>query len=273
LVGDAAARPARRFVGVDLAWGERNATGLCALTADGAVLESSRAAGDDEICAWLDPHVGGDVLVGLDAPLIVDNPTGQRRCERELAAVFAGRQAGAHPCNRSMPWFADGGRAHRLARRLRLSLDPHLGTGKPDRTALEVYPHATIVALFGLPRTLKYKAKTRRTLEERRDAFTRLIELLESLQSADPPLDLASSSDWHRLRAEVMAAPGGAALDRAEDEVDAYVCAYTSLYYWRWGTRRCAILGDDREGAVVTPVDDVARRRLAAWRGRAAQVT
>ena len=272
-MGDAPAEPARRFVGVDLAWGERNATGLCALTGDGVVLASSRASGDDEICAWLGPHVAGDVLVGLDAPLIVDNLTGQRPCERELAAVFAGRQAGAHPCNRSMPWFADGGRAHRLAGRLRLSLDPHLGPGTPARTALEVYPHTTIVALFGLPRTLKYKAKARRTLEQRREAFARLFELLESLQSADPPLDLASSLDWHRLRAEVTTAPTGAALDRAEDEVDAYVCAYTALYYWRWGTQRCAVLGDDRQGAVVTPVDDAARRRLAAWRERVAQVT
>ncbi len=265
--------PTRRFVGVDLAWGGRNATGLCALTADGRVLESTRAMGDEEICAWLGPHVAGDVLVGLDAPLIVDNPTGQRWCERELGAVFGGRQAGAHPCNRSMPWFADGGRARRLAHRLGLSMDPLLGPGRPARVALEVYPHASIVALFRLPRSLKYKAKARRGLGQRREAFARLIELLESLQTADPALDLASSRDWRRLRAEVRAAPTGAALDRAEDEVDAYVCAYTSLYYWRWGTRRCAILGDDREGAVVTPVDDVASRRLDAWRGRVTPVT
>ena len=150
---------------------------------------------------------------------------------------------------------------------------PTSGRARRPAPRLEVYPHTTIVALFGLPRTLKYKAKTRRTLEQRREAFARLFELLESLQSADPPLDLASSLDWHRLRAEVTTAPTGAALDRAEDEVDAYVCAYTALYYWRWGTQRCAVLGDDRQGAVVTPVDDAARRRLAAWRERVAQVT
>ncbi len=270
---DAVPGPTRRFVGVDLAWGERNATGLCALTTDGRVLESTRAMSDEEICGWLGPHVAGDVLVGFDAPLIVDNPTGQRWCERELGAVFAGRQAGAHPCNRSMPWFADGGRAHRLTHRLGLSMDPRLGPGQPSRSALEVYPHASIVALFCLPRSLKYKAKARRTLGQRREAFARLIELLESLQTADPPLHLASSCDWRRLRAEVRAAPTGSALDRAEDEVDAYVCAYTSLYYWRWGTRRCAVLGHDGEGEVVTPVDDAARLRLVAWRDRVAPVT
>ena len=50
---------------------------------------------------------------------------------------------------------------------------------------------------------------------------------------------------------------------RTRDEIDAYVCAYVALYYWWWGTDRCAVMGDAATGAVVTPVDGEARRRMA----------
>lgn len=49
---------------------------------------------------------------------------------------------------------------------------------------------------------------------------------------------------------------------------DAYVCAYTALYYWYWGTEHCEVIGDTETGYIVTPVDDEARRRLAEARQR-----
>jgi hypothetical protein len=63
-----------------------------------------------------------------------------------------------------------------------------------------------------------------------------------------------TNSRWSELRGEVLEPKTGAALARAEDEIDAYVCAYTALYYWAHGTSRCRIAGDADDGYIVTPV-------------------
>jgi predicted RNase H-like nuclease len=252
-----------RFVGVDLAWGPVNGTGVCALDRTGAVLGSTRLRGDDEIVAWVEPHLAEGALIGIDASLVVVNDAGQRPCEHIASVVFGPREAGPYPTNRAMPHFADGGRAARIVSTLGLPVDPHDPRRRTVRRALEVYPHAAIVALFGLSGSIKYKRGPR---EERKRAFAELFTHLEGLRSARPALDLTASRDWGRLRHEVETAPTAAALDRAEDEVDAYVCAYVALYYWTWGTERCAVLGEVTTGSIVTPMDDDARRRLARYR-------
>jgi predicted RNase H-like nuclease len=122
------------------------------------------------------------------------------------------------------------------------------------RRAVEVYPHTAIVALFGLPSTLKYKAKPGRTLQSRAAALGELLDHLEALRTADPPLDVRTAPRWAGLRATVTDPSTGAELARAEDELDAYVCAYTALYYWTHGTTRCRVAGDATDGYILTPV-------------------
>lgn len=172
-----------------------------------------------------------------------------------------GRQARTAPTcqGRTSPTEADGAR---LADLLSLSIDPTFEPQAPTHRMIEVYPHTALVALFNLPVTLKYKARAGRTLSARKDAFSLLFHLIEDLGEADPPMDLRGSSDWLRVRSEVQEATTQAALDRAEDEVDGYVCAYIALYYWTWGIERCAVIGGVADGYILTPVDDDARRRL-----------
>jgi predicted RNase H-like nuclease len=253
-----------RFVGLDLAWGTRRDSGLCVLDEAGTVLGSSRLRTDDDIADWIAPHLLGGSVVGVDAPVIVTNLTGRRRCEALLGSVFAHREAGAYPANRANPCFADGGRAFHLAARLDLATDPWFAVRSPARHIIEVYPHSALICLFELARTLKYKRGRGRTIADRLACFGQFCDLLASLGTAEPPMDLEGSADWARVRAELAAARTGADLDRVEDEIDAYVCAYVALYYWWWGSERCAVLGDAETGAVVTPVDGEARRRLAA---------
>ena len=73
----------------------------------------------------------------------------------------------------------------------------------PVRRAVEVYPHTAIVALFGLASTLKYKAKPGRTLQSRAAALDELLDHLEALRAADPPLDVRAAPRWGELRAKV----------------------------------------------------------------------
>jgi len=173
------------FIGVDLAWGDRKPTGLAVLDADGRLLHVSAAGNDDEIVAVLETYVAGDCLVAIDAPLIVTNPTGNRPAEAALNKDFARFDAGAHPSNTGKPEFRDQPRGARIAARLGLDMNPRSGR---SRRAIEVYPHPATVALFRLGRTLKYKHKTGRDLEQLRAELIVLMGLLEGLATAEPPL-------------------------------------------------------------------------------------
>jgi predicted RNase H-like nuclease len=241
-----------RFAGVDLAWGRRSGTGLCVVES-GQALSSTRLVDDESLLTWLGPHIGGACLVAFDAPLIVTNPSGRRPCERKISRCFGSAQASAHSSNLGMPSFRDGGRAARLARSLKLSVDPVFTPQMAISRAIEVYPHPATVALFDLPFTLKYKARRGRTLDTRRAAFRELVRLVETLDQADPPLDVTSSPRWAHLAGGVEVA-GASELDRLEDELDAYLCAYIALYYWTHGLSRCRVVGDTADGYIVTPV-------------------
>ena len=146
-------------VGIDLAWGERAATGLAVLDERGALVHLSRATTDDQIVEALRGHLTDECLVGIDAPLLVTNATGNRPCEAALNRDFARFDAGTHPSNTGKPEFGVQPRGARVAARLGLALDPSPPTG---RRAVEVYPHAALVALFRLGRTLKYKQRSNR---------------------------------------------------------------------------------------------------------------
>lgn len=236
------------FVGVDLAWGERSPTGVAALDADGALRHVGVARDDADLLAQLEPYVVGDCVVAIDAPLVVTNPTGNRPCEAALNKDFRRFQAGAHPANTGLAWFADGGRGARLCAALDLELNP---ASPSARRGMEVYPHAASVVLFGVDRTLKYKQKQGRDFALLRSEMLRLMDFVAGLSSADPGLEVGTGG-WAQLHHDVQTATTKAQLRRAEDPVDAVLCAYIA----RYATERphnVAIYGDPETGCIVTP--------------------
>jgi predicted RNase H-like nuclease len=244
-------------IGVDLAWGKRAQTGLCVVEG-GRVLASTVVRTSDEILAWIGPLSSRIDAVAVDAPVVVPNAAGARDCERLITRLYGGAKAGAHSSNRSMQEFVGGGRAARLAHLLDLPIDPE-ATGP---RLIEVYPHPAIVSLFGLTERLPYKGRPRRSFATRRTATLELLDLLESLGSFDPPLDVRTGPRWSDLRAAVAASTGPAALERVEDEIDAHVCAYVAMYDQRWHRTKSVVVGSLDEGYIVTPMDDDRRTRL-----------
>ena len=237
------------FAGVDLAWAGRNPTGIAAVDADGHLVHIGAVRADDEILAALRPYVRGDCLVAFDAPLVVTNSTGQRPAEAALNRDFRRFEAGAHPANTGKPEFADLPRAARLARALDLDMDP---LSCAARRTIEVYPHPATVVLFRLARTLKYKAKPGRSLGRLKSELLLLMDGVEELARTEVPLHVAGHDAWVELRRQVVAAQRKSDLRRAEDPVDAVVCAYVALY-----AERCpagvTVYGDFASGYIVTP--------------------
>lgn len=237
------------FAGVDLAWAGRNPTGIAVLDAEGRLVRICAVREDDAVLAALAPYVLEDCLVAFDAPLVVTNPTGQRPAEAALNRDFGEFEAGAHPANTAKPEFTDGPRAARLARAMDLDLDPR---SPAPRRAIEVYPHPATVVLFRLARTLKYKAKPGRSLEQLRLELLLLMDGIQGLAHAAVPAHVTGNEDWKRLRRQVVTAQRKSDLRRAEDPVDAVVCAYVALYFAR-RPADVTVYGDQATGHVVTP--------------------
>ncbi len=237
------------FVGVDLAWGQRKPTGLAVVNDAGHLVHVSAVSTDDEIRATLAPYVDGDCLVGIDAPLVVRNATGNRPAEAALNRDFRAFEAGAHPSNTAKPEFSTTPRGAALSLSLGLDMDPE---SPSRRRAIEVYPHPATISLFRLGRTLKYKNKTGRSLVELRGELRHLMELVEGLATAAPPLHVRENTSWRALVADVESAERKSDLRRVEDQVDAVVCAYVALY----AVRRpddITVYGDFADGYIITP--------------------
>lgn len=237
------------FVGVDLAWGREKPTGLAVLDAGGALLHVSAEHDDEAIVAALGPYVEGDCVVAIDAPLVVENATGNRPCEAALNRDFARFDAGAHPSNTARRELAGVPRGAWLATTLGLDTDPE---SRSRHRAIEVYPHPATVALFRLGRTLKYKHKPGRGLDRLRSELQRLMALLESLEHAAVPLRVGGNDGWAALVADVEAAPRKSDLRRVEDQVDAVVCAYVAMFAER-RPDLTTTYGDHATGYIVTP--------------------
>lgn len=81
------------FLGVDLAWGagsaaqSANETGLVALQLNGDIADAGWARGVDETLTWIS-RFSGHVVMAVDAPLVVDNDSGQRVCERDVGRRY-----------------------------------------------------------------------------------------------------------------------------------------------------------------------------------------
>lgn len=233
------------FVGLDLAWGEKNRTGVAVVDADGRLLHVSTVQDDASIEEAVAPFVGADCLVAIDAPLIVKNPTGYRPCETALNRDFQQFEAGARPAYSQRPEF-ENPRGARIAAALTLDVNP---ASNATRRAIEVYPHPATVALFGLPQTLKYK---RGAFEDRQRELLQLMTLIEGLDKATPRLRVNHNVSWVELRKRIAAATRPGQLDRDEDPVDAVVCAYVALY----SSHRpddVTVYGDFATGYIVTP--------------------
>src|SRR5215211_150602 len=123
------------FVGVDLAWGEINQSGVAVIDVDGRLVHIGIAQDDSSIANELAPYIGDECLVAIDAPLIVKNAVGRRSAEVELGADFQRFDAGAHSANTGIPVFAEP-RGARLVDVLGLDMNPN---SSARRRAIEVY--------------------------------------------------------------------------------------------------------------------------------------
>ena len=270
----------RRYLGIDLAWGEGSAerpakeTGLVLLDESGAILEAGWARGINDVLEWIESHVLPGDVIAIDAPLVVTNETGMRECEREVAQRYGPWKVYANPSNLTREWF--GG----ITLRVRLEALGYVysdGTTPIDATDIsffECYPYTTLVGVeelgydFQRPRYKRFNLAL--PLEERRpfriSECDELIRRMSLLAASDPPMDLAS----HPLTAALITEPTPTkdiAYKHREDLLDAAICAWTAAIWTVHGLDRSQLLGVDdapdlhgRRPVIIAPARPLQRK-------------
>lgn len=229
------------FIGIDLAWGPKARTGLAIVDDAGRLVRSGAVRTDDEIHDWIATYGGDVVVVAVDAPLIVPNETGQRRCETEISRAFWRQKIGAHSSNKGRAHF-NPPRAATLARRFGWSVDPAWHGSAETPVCIEVYPHPAMVGLFGLPERIAYKSGPLRA-----EGFAQLIQHFTSIDE----LRLSEHPRWAELSA-IVADPGPGDLTRIEDELDAILCAHLG-WLWHHRPEGLKVYGSLEDGYIVAP--------------------
>ncbi len=221
-------------LGIDLAWSPRNGTGFAAAEKVGprwilrgtmSNLRTNREIVD--IVTWYTYR--RPAIIAIDAPLVVPYRTRGREGDRLITKLFGPHDAGVYPATRFYLGRYGGKRIWDLVgdlERAGFRHDCRVEPGKPARTFFETYPHAAMVALFDLRKTLKYKTRQGRTYDTRWREFRRLESHLRALSNAEPAMagfDTFLSPDLRSLR--------GGKLKEYEDRLDAILCAYVAAYY------------------------------------------
>jgi predicted RNase H-like nuclease len=233
------------FIGVDLGWYGKP-SGVALIQPEGPALRLAwtvRFDTSEQILASIASLATDTAVVAVDAPLVIENITGQRPVEAALNRDFARFHAGCYPANLSLPF---AGYVRNFSAALVQAGFRH-GASTPARSAgrfqIEIHPHAASITLFELDRIIPYKRRKGRSRASCGAELSRLREcMLTCFPLLDPPLLL-----------DLPPVPDKGDLKPTEDRIDAVLCAYIAVYWWFWGRKRNRVYGTEAEGYIVVP--------------------
>jgi predicted RNase H-like nuclease len=252
-----------KFVGIDIAWSERNPSGAAVIDSDGTLVSASGALRTNEdLCEFAGLKDPEGAIVAIDAPLIVKNAAKQRPAERHLMEIFGPYEAGPYPANLSNPAFQQTGRIQQLVRlleQLGFKQDPRVQRQAPQCAFMEVFPSPAQVILFPCIthnghthcRPLRYKHKPGRSWLEVQCEWDMHRARLRSLQTREPALKF--SDDVVKALSVDVSTLTGVRYKLLDDLADGIFCAYLAYYFWYWGDEGCWIIGDMNDGYVALP--------------------
>ena len=247
-------------IGLDLAWadkenGKSNESGIVMLGPTGRVEAAGWCVGVEEAIHWLERHAPQDARLFVDAPLVVENATGQRLCEKQVGQRYWPWKVSANSTNTKSRHLAG---VELLAELVARGWSYHDGVGgpaaDPGRFVSECYPYTTIAGARELCYVTErpcYKRPPKgMSMAEfrplRNAACDELVRRVGCLKDADPPMDLHTHPDTRRLVNE-KSPDKRKDYKHREDLLDAAVCAWTAALWSRWGETRCQVLGEHDE--------------------------
>jgi len=245
-------KPKQRLIptllGIDLAWKRGNPSGLAfgVSTPDGLCV--TEVMHKDLTPGWLQDyllHLDTIEGIAIDAPLIVTNKSGQRKCETSISKRYSARGAGAHSMNNAI-LKENNYQTTEVSDALKLLNYEHLGS---KHWQIECFPSPSLIELFGLQRAFKYK---KGTTAERRQGQLQLAGLIKGLEFSELALHFARPEDKQRLSSEHILSLTGAEIKANEDCLDAIICLYIAALYKR-DRSAGTVYGDTTSGYIWIP--------------------
>lgn len=246
------------FMGIDLAWGQgsgnkkANESGVVLLNSNGDITDARWTVGIRETIEWVESHIHEDVLLFVDAPLVANNVSGQRLCEKQVGQRYGRWKVSANSTHKHSKSLAGVVLREELEKLGWLYSDGCSGPPRNGRYFSECYPYTTIVGVEELGYAderpmYKRKPKKMKMAEFRPHRASQCDELIfriMKLSSAVPPMDLASHPETLRLMEESSPIADREYKHR-EDLLDAALCAWTASLWFHLGEQRCQVLGCD----------------------------
>ncbi len=237
------------LMGIDLAWlSDANGSGVAVGTLAGRQLRLERlhanVVGFDRVVEMIEAQPGLQGLA-IDAPLIINNLTSSRPCEKALSKVYSTKWAGCHPSNLER---YPGAASVRLGDLLLDKGFSHLGEPAKSNWQIECYPHPAIIELFGLEKRLAYKKGNNK---EKKFGQIQLARFIRSLaDSSELSLSIAPELDAFFDESRITQLAGQAIKDN-EDGLDAALCLYIAGLYAIGSPMQC--FGGVEDGYIVVP--------------------
>lgn len=259
-----------RLIGFDSAWKDREGQpgSLCAIRLEdnrvtdhiAPTLVSFRNA-LDLIRDFCTPD--GFKLIGFDQPTIVPNVKSCRPVERAVGSLVSWLGGGVQPANRSrLGMFDDGAPVWNFLHNLGVIDDPErariAGTGL---FVIEVFPALALASMnerfFGRLAAPRYNPRRKTFQIEHWNA------VCETARRSAKAFGLESVTNWCSglLRVERPRKSD-------QDKLDSIICLLVALT-WRLKPRcEAGIIGDTRNGYIVTPLSPAVRDRLSTAAAR-----
>lgn len=236
-------QPSLRLAGIDLAWHGIKPSGLAIgrLYPRQLVVEHllSDILNNEDLCRQLEEFAV--VGVAIDAPLIINNQSGMRDCEKQIGRLYGSKGASCHTANLNL--FPHALSVH-LSQDLQQRNYQHI-SGK--RWQIEVYPHPAIIELFELDYRLAYK---KGSVAARKAGQLSLATNLLGLDNRLPfKLNLPSNVSVAMTKQEIDQLKGEQ-LKHNEDKLDALVCLVVAALH---SLTQSKVVGDPQTGYIVVP--------------------
>ena len=236
-----------RYLGLDLAWAPRggSAGAVIEATDEGIRLVSTtHLRAHEDVLGWVARNRGrSGALLGVNAPLIVENTGGRRPVDEQLEHHFGRYQVKEYTVN-----TVNSSHPRTIARSLiRMGFDPD-PQASGDRV-IETCAQAAQVLLFGLERVIRTKSGP---IGGRKDATNRYREQIYGrLPFLEPSLE--DSDALEELMNTDLGSLNGSRLGELESKLDAVVSAYVAAFLDIRGPEASAFLGDLDSGYVLLP--------------------
>ncbi|NUO81794.1 DUF429 domain-containing protein [candidate division KSB1 bacterium] len=175
-------------------------------------------------------------VVALDIPLSHRPITQRRACDNLVTSAYGSRWAGTHSPSAQRPGEISNLLAQQLcAAGYDLKTNDSLPISTAKRSFIESYPHPAIIELLHLPKRLAYKTSRMAQYWPELTPQARRLHLCRNLNTLRDALahEIEDVKTFIPSARTLLQYGGVAALKGMEDALDAIVCAWSGLQFWK----------------------------------------